>query len=170
MLQWCMFGGYEGQWGPEAKVYFTVFGSSELRRPTLARQLLALRPANTHAPAAGRKIFITIFGATEIKCPTLAEEFIDLHEAIHSGTLDAAQWETHMSELDRRLQGSIASFTLFGGFEETAVPSEDEEVESLALHRHLGNIDEESGRVLELGVGQAGSQRRAVIHQAVMAG
>ena len=168
MLQWCMFGGYEGRWGPEAKIYFTMFGSCELHRPTLARQLLAMRRADPRTTAAGRKIFITVFGGTEIKCPTLAEEFLDLREAIHSGTLNAGEWEARMSELDRWLQGSVASFTLFGGFEETAVPGEDEEVESLALHRHLGNIDEESGRVLELGVGQAGSQRRAVIHQAVM--
>ena len=170
MIQWCMFGGYEGAWGPEAKVYFTMFGACELHRPTLARQLLAMQRSDAGRPAAGRKIIITIFGGTEIKCPTLAEEFIDLREAVHSGALDANQWDTWMAELDRWMEGRVASFTLFGSFEETALPSEDEEVESLALHRHLGNINEDSGVVLELGVGQGGAQRQAVIHQAVMAG
>lgn len=170
MLQWCMFGGYEGILGPEKKVYFTMFGSCELRRPTLARELIAMKRSPSGGPSGGRKLIITIFGGTEIKCPTLAEEFLDLREAVGTGALDVKRWDAYMADLERWQHSTVASFTLFGGFEESAVPEEDEEVESLALHRHLGNIDDDSGRVLELGVGQAGSQRRAVIHQALMAG
>ncbi|MFH0982142.1 MAG: hypothetical protein V2A79_11445 [Planctomycetota bacterium] len=170
MLQWCMFGGYEGLLGPERKVYFTMFGGCELRRPTVARQLLAMRRMHTAVPDVGKRVVITIFGSTAIKCPTLAEEFIDLREAVRSKAVGIVQWDASMSDLDRWQNATMLSFTLFGSFEETALPSEDEEVEALALQRHLGNIDEPSGRVLELGIGQSGSQRRAVLHQAVLAG
>ena len=59
------------------------------------------------------------------------------------------------------------SLTLFGAFSETELPSDDEEIEGLALQRHFGNITADSGKVLEMGVGQSGSQRHALIRQAV---
>ena len=169
MLQLCMFGGYDGQLGPEAKVYFTMFGGCDLRRPTLARRMLDLRREGPDGARQGRKIIITIFGGTDITSPTLAEEFIDLREAVRSGALDPNRWDEYMTELTRTEPRAIMSFTLFGGFDEAKLPGEDQEVETLALQRHLGTITEESGRVLEMGVGQGGAQRRAVIHQAVMA-
>jgi hypothetical protein len=61
------------------------------------------------------------------------------------------------------------SLTLFAGFEETQLPSEDEEVEGLALQRQFGNVSEQSSRILEMGVGQSGAQRRTVLRQAVLA-
>jgi hypothetical protein len=170
MLQLCMFGGYDGQLGPEKKVYFTMFGGCDLRRPTLAREMLAMRQPGGPAPSVGRKVVITIFGGTEIKSPTLAEEFIDLREAVRSQALDVRHWDAYITEWARWQQNTLLSFTLFGSFDDHALPSEDEEVEALALQRHLGNISEASGHVLELGVGQAGSQRRAVIREAVLAG
>jgi len=168
MLQLCMFGGYEGCLGPESRVYFTMFGGCNLRRPTLARQLLAAQQENQAEVRQGRKVFITIFGGTDITSPTLAEEFIDLREAVRAGTLDPNRWDKYMTELAREERKTILSFTLFGGFDEANLPTEDQEVESLALQRHLGTISEESGGVLEMGVGQGGAQRRTVIQQAVL--
>jgi hypothetical protein len=186
MLQLCVFGSYEGSLVPERRAYFTMFASSALRRPTLARELLALRqtapdcpqPASPGGPpptgnplaAPGRNVIITVFGSTELKYPTLAEEFIDLREAVRSGALDLRQWDTYLPALTQWQRSTYLSFTLFGSFNEAVLPTEDEEIESLALHRHLGSIPDVGGQVLETGVGQSGSQRRAIIHQAVRAG
>ena len=169
MLQLCIFGGYEGPLAPEKKCCFTVFGGCTLRRPTLARQMIANERVSAGKAPTPRMIFITIFGATNIKCPTLAEEFVDLREAIHNGALDANRWDFYVAELDRWSSSSLMSLTLFGGFEETELPGDDEEIEGLALQRHLGNIGEESGRILEMGVGQSGTQRRSVLQQAMNA-
>jgi hypothetical protein len=168
MLQLCLFGGHAGQMGPETKIYLTMFGGCGLRRPTLARQLLGLRQSVEAPPSIGRKVIITAFGVTAVEWPTLAEEFIDLREATRSGALDINRWDRYMAELARWERASITSFTIFGGFDEADLPSEDDEVEALALQHHLGNINDESERVLEMGVGQSGSQRRAVVRQAVM--
>jgi hypothetical protein len=169
MLQLCVFGGYEGPLSAEKKCCFTVFGSCELRRPTLARQIIrAGKISEGHVPAP-KMIFVTVFGSTEIKSPTLAEEFIDLREAIRNRALDFDRWDFYIAELDRWNSSSLMSLTLFGSFEETHLPTEEEEVEGLALQRHFGALSEESGRILEMGVGQAGAQRRSVVRQAILA-
>ena len=49
MVQFCLFGGYEGPLSAEKKVCFTVFGGSTLNRPTLARQMIAARQAKRAA-------------------------------------------------------------------------------------------------------------------------
>lgn len=167
MLQCCIFGGYEGALGPERRCYLTLFGGCTLHRPTLARQMITARQSDRRRVHASRVIFFTMFGTTEIKCPTLAEEFIDLREAVASGTLDLNQWDSYVVELENWQSSSFMSFTLFASLAESALPSDNDEVESLALQRHLGNINGDGGRILEMGVGQSGAQRRAVILQAV---
>ena len=111
--------------------------------------------------------FLTIFGAAEIKCPTLAEEFIDLRELLNTEGSRFANWETSITSISRG-DGALASFTLFGGFDEGAIPSENEEVDSLALHRHLGNISDSAGQILQCGVGQRDVERYATVRQAVL--
>lgn len=167
MLQFCIFGGYEGRLRPEKKVHFTMFGACELVRPTLARQILAAREAGLTRRPIPQITFITMFGATEIRCPTLAEEFVDLQELYHSGMLSSFDWDRLMTEVSGNDNEGFLTFTLFGGFEEAALPEEDVEAEALALHRHLGNISDEASRVLQLGVGQQMTQRRSVIRQAI---
>ncbi len=169
MLQLCVFGGYEGPLSAGKRCYFTLFGGCTLTRPTLARQLITARRAGRGPSPAPQSIFITIFGGSCVKCPTLADEFVDLREAVNNGSLDLASWDTYMAELDRWHSAAIASLTLFGGFEESELPSEDEEIEGIALQRHFRTLGEESGRILEMGVGQGGSSRRTVIQQAVLA-
>ena len=105
-------------------------------------------------------------GATEINAPTLAEEFIDLQELLRSGELRMDDWERHAADAGRS-DVSISSFTLMAGFSECELPSENEEVDSLALHRHLGNIPESAGAVLQHGIGQRGAERRATLRRAV---
>lgn len=169
MLQFCIFGGYEGRLRPEKKVHVTVFGACELVRPTLARQILSARETGLSRRPTPQITFVTIFGGTEIRCPTLAEEFVDLKELYQSGVLSNFDWDRLMSEVAANDNDGFLTFTLFGGFEEAALPSEDVEAEALALHRHLGNISDEAGRVLQLGVGQQMTQRRSVLRQAISA-
>lgn len=167
MLQLCVFGGYEGPLSREKKCFLTMFGGSELHRPTLARQLIAARAQREGKTGAAKMIFLTFFGATSIKCPTLAEEYLDFQQSVANGSLEMTDWKSYMSDLDDFQSSSLISLTLFGGFAEHDLPSENEEVEGLALQRHFGNISADSGHVLEMGVGQSGAHRNSVVFQAM---
>ncbi len=189
MIKVTIFGGYEGRLNFDTQFYFTLFGGCEVVRPTLARQLIARRQAERdaappdagpsdgwhgrarfrhHNPTSGRPFFFTMFGGTEIRSPTLAEEFVDLREAMDSKALTMEDCARLIAEVGLT-EGSIGSFTLFGAFEEGKPPAEDKEVDSLAVQRHLGNVSEQAGRVLQLGIGQSEGERRAVLRQAILA-
>jgi hypothetical protein len=170
MFQVCAFGGYEGRLLPTKRVLITLFAGAELHRPTLARRLLACRRRQVEAVPPHRLVVLTLFGGTELKWPTLAEEFLDLREAISSGAISLAEWDPLMGDLSRMEDEAIFSLTLFGAFEETALPSEDAEVDALAVQRHLGNIPESAGKVLEYAIGQPEPSRRAVLRQALGVG
>jgi hypothetical protein len=161
--------GHEGRIRTnERKVYFTLMGACELVRPTFARQILAQRRKAKNPDAVahqGWHFFLTIMGATEISAPTLAEEFLDLRELIKTGALSPDDWDRGLLEAGQSDQ-FISSFTLMGGFSETELPGENEEVESLALHRHLGNIPDQAGQVLQLAIGQHDAERRATVRRA----
>jgi len=43
MIQFCIMSGYEGRVRPERKVYVTLMGACDLKRSTVARQILAQR-------------------------------------------------------------------------------------------------------------------------------
>ena len=169
MIHVCIFSGHEGRLRPDKKFYLTLFGGFTLTRPTLARQILAHRRARANGRVErSRPFFLTLFGGGAIKAPTLAEEFIDLRELFDSGALNLDEWGPFMAELDSS-DASVSSLTLFGGFDECKLPSENDEVEGLALHRHLGNISESASHVLQLGIGQKDAERRATIRQALRA-
>lgn len=169
MIQFCIMGGHEGLLRPDRKIYFTLMGGCELKRPTVARQILARRQNEAAGlPKAPKQFFITIMGGVDINCPTLAEEFIDLREMIQSRVLSMDDWDQAVADLTRG-ETSISSFTLMGGFSEYSLPSEDQEIESLAVQRHLGNISDRAGEVLQYGIGQRDSERRATLRRAVMA-
>ena len=169
MIHVTLFGAYEGRLQPGKRFYLTAFGAADLVRPTMARQLLEKREAEReHRPAAGKPFCLTLFGAMEVKAPTLAEEFIDLREMINSGVLALADFERSMIDLGRG-DGSVASFTMFGAFGECELPSEDEEVDGLAVQRHLGNIPESARQILQYGVGQKGTERSVTVRRALAA-
>jgi len=169
MIQFCVLSGYEGRIRPERKVYVTLMGGCALKRSTVARlilvQRLSEREGRTNPP---RQFFLTILGGVAITCPTLAEEFIDLREMINNGTLSMDDWDRTMADLGRS-DVSIASFTLMGGFSENGLPTEAQEIESLAVQRHLGTISDSAGQVLQFGVGQRDAERRATLRRAVLA-
>ena len=88
MIQVCIMGGHDGLIRPEKKVYLTLFGGCDLKRQTVARQILARRQqerdGQKHPP---RQFFLTICGGVDITCPTLAEEFLDLRQMMDAGAL-----------------------------------------------------------------------------------
>ncbi len=165
MIQVTVFSGRSGELRMDNSFYLTLFGGFELTRPTVARQILARRQGRHPGP---RPFFLTIFGGGVIKCPTLAAEFIDLKETLSGGLLEMADWERAMSDL---AQGEpiLGSFTLFGGLDESGLPSEAQEIDSLAVQRHLGNIPESASQVLQYGIGQGGSERTATLRRAILA-
>ena len=169
MIQFCILSGYEGRVRPEPKIYVTFMGGCSLKRETVARQILTQRlherEGKTHPP---RQFFLTVMGGVDITCPTLAEEFIDLREMINSRTLSMDDWDRAMADLGRS-DVSISSFTLMGGFSENELPTEEQEIESLAVQRHLGTISDSAGQVLQFGVGQRDAERRATLRQAILA-
>jgi hypothetical protein len=169
MFKITICGGHEGQFRQERKLYLTLCGACELVRPTLARQLVTdhgMRNDPSRRPA--RPFFITIMGATEIKYPTLAAEFIDLREMMRSGALSRDAWERGLAEISRQ-EGTVGSFTIMAGFDENTLPTEEEEIDSLAIQYHVGNIDDSARRILQSGIGRAGVERGAVIHRAAAA-
>ena len=168
MIQFCIMSGHEGLLPTERKFFFTLMGGCSFRRPTVARQILAARRNEAEGnPRAPRQFFLSIMGGVDINCPTLAEEFIDLREMIQSGALSMSDWDQAMADLGRT-DASIGSFTLMGGFSENSLPSENQEIESLAVQRHLGNISEEAGTILQFGIGQRNAERRATLRRAVL--
>lgn len=168
MFQVCMFGAYEGRLAASKRVVLTMFGACELHRPTLARRLLAKSArANEVKPARYRPFVITLFGSAEIRLPTLAEEFLDLREAIRSGAVSPQALDHFLVDLSAEDDGAVFTLTLFGACDEAGLPGEDEEVDSLALQRHLGNISDNEAQILQCGVGQEEAQRRAVLRQAI---
>ena len=187
MIQVTIFSGREGPLRYDNTFYLTLFGACEMTKPTLARHLMIAQqrvqpePEPVRGDAWGtmakamrqearnqKPFFLTVFGAVSIKNPTLAEELVDLQELIRSGELSLEEWDRAMLTLSH-LGSSCSSFTLFAGFDESELPSEDEEVNSLAMQCHLGNISDSSREVLQAGIGLKESDRRAVLHRAVMA-
>lgn len=167
MFQVCIMSGHEGVIRPEKKVYITFMGGCELRRPTMARQILARkeqqRRGDTESP---RVFFFTLMGGVDIKSPTLAAEFLDLRELIRGGALTLSDWDTAIADI-ARFELAIGSFTLMGGFSDAELPSEAEEIDSLAMQYHLGNIPQPSLRVLQTGIGQRDPERRSTIRRAL---
>ncbi len=167
MFHFCMFGGHEGELSGDQEVFVTMFGACELRKPTIAKQLMEHR-TRTNAGLPRRKhFFVTLFGATELKSPTLAEEFLSMQEAIRSGALSVGDWDSALAHLSSGDGYQYGSFTFMAGMSSSELPDENEEIEGLAINRHLGHIDNEAGQTLEMGVGRGGAQRASVVRQAL---
>lgn len=167
MISFCMFGAQGGQFSPDKRVYITVFGSCELKRPTIARRVVEGKDHDSTRDKPRTQYFVTIFGTTELKTPTLAEEYIDLQDALRSGMITMDDWDRAVTRFGGLDRWRSASFTLFGSFGGDELPSEEEELDALALNRHLGHIPDEAGKLLILAMGQSGSQRPAAVRQAL---
>ena len=168
MIHFCILSGHEGLLGSEKKIYVTLAGATELQCPTIARQLMTRRARERNGTVGSRvqQLFLTIMGATEIKAPTLAEEFVDYVDLARSGDLSLGDLDSVWAEVGRA-DVIPASFTLMGGFSDCELPSENDEVEGLALQRHIGNIPDDAGNALQFGIGKRGAERRASLRRAV---
>ncbi|MCG3128637.1 MAG: hypothetical protein CHACPFDD_03526 [Phycisphaerae bacterium] len=167
MIHFCIFGGHEGMVSSDNRFYVTIFGGSELRVPTVARQIIEARRGERSEKPSRRCIFITIFGGTSLRAPTLAEEYLELNDALRSGAITLSDWDLAVGRLGARQSIRYGSFTFCGGFEGNELPSEEEELDGLALNQHLGQIPESIGKLLMLGVGQKGVSRPAIVRQAI---
>lgn len=168
MIHITIFSGYEGRLQPGKLFYLTLFAGCDLVRPTVARQLLLQQEAAKNPKFSFHKpFFLTLFGGVDIKAPTLSEEFLDLREMTTAGLLSLDDWDRSIAILGR-CDANISSFTIFGGISENEIPSENDEVDSLAIQRHLGNIPDSAAQVLQYGIGQKGSERSAAVRRAVL--
>ncbi len=169
MLQACIMSGLESDLSSDSKFYLTLMGGCELRAPTIAKQILA----NRNKPTGNRaftvtQTFITLLGSTEIKVPTLAQEFLEYRDLMQCGSLSLGDWDRLAGELGR-IDVKVVTFTIMGGYCEDQLPSDDEEIDSLALQTHLGNIHEAASEILKHGIGQRGAERRAILRRALVA-
>lgn len=166
MIQVCIMSGHDGYLASDKKFYLTLMGGCDLICPTLARQIVAKRErernGSSHAP---KQFFLTIMGATEITAPTLAQEFMDLRDLLQSGSITMADWDRHSGDVGRA-DVSVGSLSLMGGFSDSELPTEDDEINALALQRHLGHISEAEGVALQYGIGRRGAERRASVRRA----
>lgn len=168
MIHLCIFGGQDGQLTSGRKVYFTLFGACELRRPTTAKQIIDARQRGQPDAARTSHFFITLFGATGLKAPTLAQEYLGLQDALRAGLLTLDDWDRTIARV-ADANRHAASLTLFGRFDTEDLPSENEELDDLALNRHLGHIPDEAVDLIMPAIGQRGSTRPAVVRQALAA-
>ncbi|TWT40372.1 hypothetical protein RAS1_40800 [Phycisphaerae bacterium RAS1] len=166
MINLCIFGGHGGQLGSTKRIFVTVFGGCELKRPTLARQIIDMKRAGVENLRPKTYFFLTLFGGTSIKSPTLAEEYIALQDALRAGLLTTAEWDRAVGHIAALDGFEAASLTLFGGFDTNELPTEDEELDALAVQRQIGNIPSSVTDTLMLAIGQGGAQRPAVIRRA----
>lgn len=165
MVHFNVFGGTDGQLELRGSVYINVFGGAKLTRLPFARQVVndLVNPRTPH----GSHFFFCLFGAVTLRWPTLAEETLALLEGLRSGAITTAHWDQAVARQAGASAPDIGSFSIFGGVDSDAIPSEDQELDDLTMQRHLGTLPEAAVETLMLGIGKRGSSRLAVVRQAV---
>lgn len=160
MVHVTLFGGTAVPVSSRGRIVFTMFGSTELRCPSLGKRLAAMAATRTDSPAGargllrakrrdeGQVVAITIFGATVVKYPTMAEEFVDLRDWAASCRLSPAQRrELLAAARQEHYTPHVATFTLFGGFDEE-YPDRQEQQRRLEELHALGVISDQERRSL----------------------
>ena len=171
MIKITIFAGHEGQWAARSQFYLTLFAGVELWRPTVARQIIMAREAERAGPSqnAGNHttFFLTLCGGVEIKWPTMAAEYLELRNALSSGVLRMEDWDVRAMTLSDKKPSSSSTLTLLSGFDEDKLPEEKEEIDALAIQRHIGAISEEGSQILQLGIGQKQAERLSIVRRAI---
>lgn len=147
MFHFTMFGGTEGEMPAAGLTALTVFGSSELTRPTLAQRMMRLRTAPpSHSRwrrllGFERNMVVTVFGATVVRAPTLIEEFAALRALLDSGSIDAAECRDLLQRLASMQppEDFFTSFTLFAATTQQR-PTEKQERKALQNARASGML------------------------------
>jgi len=167
MVHFCVFGGYEAELSPGRKVYVTVFGGADLKRPPLASLVARYRQEAARLLLQRQCFFLTIFGGTSINWPTLAEEYVALMDGLRTSSLTLEEWDRGVVQVAGEGLPPTGSFTVFGSLNGDGVPPENKELDDLSLQRHMGQIPEAAVERLMLAIGQKGAPRLAAVRQAV---
>lgn len=188
MFHFTIFGGSEVTLSGTCKIIVTIFGGTDIRKPTLAKRLMqeklsyqaeaetAPKPATIgdllmglSRPRRRGHFILTMFGAAEIKPPSLAEEFIDMRELIASGLVGESTWDQLVGRLYQMgdMDG-ISSCTLFGAMGEEPL-ADEEEIKRIQSARELGLITSDEERALRSVVGRDPQQVRMLLRQTAFA-
>lgn len=188
MVHFTMFGGSEVKMSRETRVIITIFGGTEIYKPTLARRLLrekhVANPGSAGPPGAlatmrhemsaaqlrrNNIVLFTLFGSAEIKPPSLAEEFMDMRELVSSGLITKDQWDQLLARIhDKGDMDGISSFTLFGGLNESPL-SDEEEIKKIRSAQELGLINSNEEQALRSVVGRDPEQVRMLLRETAFA-
>lgn len=123
MFHLTLFGANQAEMPPAGLTALTMFGGSELIRPTLARRIVHLRNAPPHRSrlrrwlGLERNLVLTMFAGTEVRTPTLLEEFAALRALLDTGAVAAEECRDLLQRLavDGRTDDTYTCVTLFGG-------------------------------------------------------
>lgn len=163
MFHLALFSGTEGVLSPRGGTAFVLFGSAELRTPTLAQRLVyarerAKRPLSRMDRLLGRDqwLLITLFGGTEMIRPTLVEELAALRGLMSSGGVSRTELQglADASISPPDLVGGLSTLTLFGACV-VARPSPKKEIAAIDRAAKAGEVDPRARPALESLIGQA---------------
>ncbi len=169
MIHFAVFSGHSGQLTRGGAVYISIFGGATLARPPVAGTLARARREDAEAGSDSSYFFFVLFGSATVRWPTLAEEYVALLDALRSGVLSLEDWDRLVGASDCTGSLRLSSFSLFGGVEGDAVPTEDQELDEISLQQHAGAIPDAALQRLMIGIGQKGASRLASVRQAVAA-
>ncbi|MEM7204776.1 MAG: hypothetical protein AAF628_31255 [Planctomycetota bacterium] len=161
MFHVTLFAGTEGEIAPSGFTALTVFGGAELRRPTLATQLLHLK-GRRHKPLSRwqrwfgteQNLVITLFGGTVLFAPTMAEEYAALSSALRGGAIAADEAATLVDQLAAfgHERAVCRTLTLFGACV-VRHPSAGKERKALEAAVQVGAIEDKVRGGLEAFIG-----------------
>ena len=171
-----LFGATEGEVSPAGFTALTVFSGAELRRPTLATQLVHMKNRLQTKPRAWDRILgtdknlvLTVFGATVLTAPTLIEEYSALAGLLRAGTLTSADCGRLLDDL--AAQGSetgwCRTLTLFGACV-TRYPSADRERKALDVASRTGAVTATVRNALETVIGAPRQAKTRALQQLVL--
>lgn len=157
MFHYTIFGGSHARMAPRAFWAVTVFGGTELTRPTLAQRVLDLEERDSEGPkrfwdrfSNPRDNFIlTLFGATVVTEPTLMEEYSALRSLLATGALTGAEIQQRLFRImTQEREQELTTLTLFAGFHDSR-PSRKKQLAALRDGEKAGLIRAEHRQRLD---------------------
>lgn len=199
MFHFTIFGGSEVTLTGSRQLIFTLFGGTDVRKPTLAKRLMQEKHAPWSAEPAGQvdaddklhkfknffekldsgaggrpgqrssTFLLTIFGSVELKPPSIAEEFMDMRELVSSGLIEPREWDQLVGRMYQ--MGDLDSISSFTlfGGMDEAALSEEEEIKKITSATSMGLISGDEEQALRSVVGRDPQQVRMLLRQTAFA-
>ena len=199
MFHFTIFGGSEVTLTGSRQLILTLFGGTEVRKPTLAKRLIQEKHAQWPGKPAGQvaaddklhkvqnffdkldsgaggrpgqrssTFLLTIFGGVELKPPSIAEEFMDMRELVSSGMIEPREWDQLVGRMYQ--MGDLDSISSFTLFAGMgeAALSEEEEIKKIASATSMGLISGDEEQALRSVVGRDPQQVRMLLRQTAFA-